>query len=114
MSTTTKTKTKPKARRPGLRESLRAFKRVTRDLADAGFNVAAVLSRYDDKDARFATALSLRGDEVEQDHAMLDILRELQVNWSNARHDCQLVWQEPPAKPEAKPAPARKPRAKKP
>ena len=116
--------TKPKTAKLGRREAVRLFHRTMKTLSEQGFNVAAVLSRYDGEDAHFSTALGLHGDEAQQDHALCDAFRELAVNWSNARHDSQLVWQDPPAKPRPKPEakpdskpsprPTRKSRVKKP
>lgn len=71
--------------------------RACKALAEAGVNVAAVAVAYDGPNADFTTCLHLHGEEHEQDHCILDVIRELSVEWSNARHEGQLVWQEPPA-----------------
>jgi hypothetical protein len=43
--------------------------------------------------ADFSSAVSL-SNHADCNHAMLDMMRELMVNWSNAEHTSQLVWQE--------------------
>jgi hypothetical protein len=63
-------------------------------------NLALAASRYsshEDTDPAFETRLVLHptlqaGIGVSQDHAFLDLQRELMVEWSNSRHAGQLVW----------------------
>lgn len=63
-------------------------------LRDAGYQVVSCVSRYGDGGAHFSTRLSLDGPEGDQDHFLLDALREISVEWSNARHDAKLRWQD--------------------
>lgn len=56
-------------------------------------NLVVALFTY--SPTHFSTVISLPGSEALQDHAILDAFRELSVEWSNARHDGKLVWEEP-------------------
>lgn len=73
------------------RKLLDDFERAVAALAAAGHAVAAVVADYRGG-ADFHTYLELPGHPAEQDHALLDAVRELAVRWSNARHAGQLVW----------------------
>lgn len=75
-------------------EALATLERCFDVLRDHGFQIACCVSRYHETGANFSTRISLSGTEAEQDHYLLDAIRELSVEWSNCRHAAQLRWAE--------------------
>lgn len=62
---------------------------IFNDLRDTGHSIVAVVASYDDEDAHFSTRLSLTAVHecgVTEDHVVLDALREIATNWSEAAH----------------------------
>jgi hypothetical protein len=62
-------------------------------LRDAGCDVVACVAHYGERGVRFSTRLSVASSyEASEDHKVLDAIREISVEWSNARHEDKLVW----------------------
>ena len=78
---------------PLLRDKLEEL----RDLAKAkGVNFIGALAAYSKReDANFSTAVSLFClPQATKEHAMLDLMREIMVCWSNGEHESQLMFVE--------------------
>lgn len=76
-----------------------SLKQMLVDLGDAakaeGVNFVGVLATYDAKSAHFSTRISLAALPcfgVTEDHILLDINREIAVEWSNGCHEGKLTW----------------------
>lgn len=58
---------------------------VVDKLRDAGHDIVCCVMRHDEEGAHYSTRLSLGGTQAEQDQHLFDALREISMQWSNAR-----------------------------
>lgn len=73
-----------------MEELIRNFENAAQALRDAGFNVVAVISHYQENDADFHTFLHVHETpeaDVTEDHTLLDALREIANEWSEGNHE---------------------------
>lgn len=76
---------------------LEDFELAAQALREAGYNVVAVATKYLKDEAFFHTCMKTFPSEefgVDEDHVMLDAIREFIVEWSNARHNSRLDWRD--------------------
>jgi hypothetical protein len=72
-------------------EALARLQRAEDDLIALGYCVFRQVAQYSGVDACFHTRISVPELGM-ADHAFADAVRDLAVEWSNARHSCELSW----------------------
>jgi hypothetical protein len=74
-------------------EALARLKSAEDDLIALGYCVFRQVAQYSGVDAFFHTRISVPEPLADLiDHAFADAVRDLAVEWSNARHSCMLGW----------------------
>lgn len=76
--------------------SMTTFLDTVGDLKDEGWDVYIGYGNYNPKRETMVAMAEFftRYADPDESHRQLDLLREVIVEWSNARHTSQLVWQE--------------------
>lgn len=66
------------------------FERAAKALADSGASVVAIVVEYSEPSAYFKTFLLLKENAeagINDDHIVLDAVREISNQWSDVRHN---------------------------
>jgi hypothetical protein len=71
--------------------ALQRLEEAENELIQLGFCIFRQAARYAEQNSHFSTRVSYHDTEM-ADHAFADAVRDLAVEWSNARHSSALVW----------------------
>ena len=73
------------------REALAKLVQAEAELKKLGFCIVRQAAIYiDARNAHFSTVIHTTKDE--EDHAILDAVRDIMVEWSNSKHKSKLKW----------------------